>query len=43
MNKEDNSKNYDPYEVKTFETNKDKSNRKKIRCCEIGIFPKKLE
>lgn len=32
----------DPYEVISFETNKDK-NRKKIRCCEIGIFPKRLE
>ena len=36
MNKKE---NYDPYEVKSFETNKDKGNRKKIRCCEIGIFP----
>jgi hypothetical protein len=40
---DNNSKNYDPYEVKSFETNKDTSNRKKIRCCEIGIFPKRLE
>lgn len=41
MNKEKDDKN-DPYEVPSFETNKDKG-RKKIRCCELGIFPKKLE
>jgi len=36
-------KNYDPYDAPSFETNKDKGARQKIRCCEIGIFPKKLE
>ena len=39
----DNEKQYDPYDVPSFETNKDKGNRKKIRCCELGIFPKRIE
>lgn len=41
MNKEENDKS-DPYEVPSFETNKDKG-RKKIRCCEIGILPERIE
>ena len=42
--KKDKDKNHDhdPYDVPSFETNKDKG-RKKIRCCEIGIMPKRLE
>jgi hypothetical protein len=40
MNKEENEN--DPYAVPSFETNKDKG-RKKIRCCELGIFPKRIE
>jgi hypothetical protein len=37
-----NNEKNDPYAIKSFETNKDKD-RKKIRCCELEIFPKRLE
>jgi hypothetical protein len=41
MNNKD-SKNYDPYKVKVFETSKD-DKEKQPRACELNILPSKLE